>query len=55
MFTKPGIWISALFSGYSIVIMKNNIEERTVNVQIIAKVVVDKAELPESVHEETDP
>src|SRR5579864_4045469 len=38
----------------SVIIMQNNIEERTVNVQIVSNVIVDKAKLPESVHEEAD-
>ena len=41
--------------GCSVVIMKKNIKERTVNVQIIPSVVFDKAQFSEAVHEEADP
>jgi len=37
------------------VVMKYDIQQRTVDTQIMANVVVDEAELPESVHEEADP
>src|SRR3984957_7817205 len=37
------------------IVMKNNIEQRSVNAQMIAKIVVNKTELPESVHKEADP
>jgi hypothetical protein len=35
--------------------MQNNVQQRTVHTQIMSNVVVDEAELPESVHEEADP
>ena len=35
--------------------MKYDIQQRTVDTQIMSNVVVDEAELPESVHEEADP
>jgi len=37
------------------IVMKYDIQQRTVDTQIMSNVVVDEAELPESVHEEADP
>jgi hypothetical protein len=37
------------------VVMKYDIQQRTVDTQIMSNVVVDEAELPESVHKEADP
>ena len=37
--------------GCPFVIMKNYIEQRTVDPQMVADVVVDKPQLPESIHE----
>jgi hypothetical protein len=44
-------------SGFVIqsVVMKYDIQQRTVDTQIMSNVVVDEAELPESIHEEADP
>src|ERR1700733_4431854 len=39
---------------HPIVIMKENIQKRTVDAKIVSHVVVDKSQLPESVHEEAD-
>ncbi len=35
--------------------MKNDVKQRTVDVQVISHVIIDKAEFPEPVHEEADP
>ena len=37
------------------IVMKHNIQKRTVDMQIIPKIVIDKAKFPEPVHEKTDP
>ena len=44
------VWIA---SGKLVV--ENDIQERTVNLQPTAAVIIDKAQLPEPVHEKTDP
>src|SRR5271165_3386260 len=50
------VWAPS-FSGCagSIVIMKNDIKKRTVHAYGVSNIVVDKAKLPESVHEVADP
>src|ERR1700692_352777 len=39
---------------HPIVIMKENIQKRTVDTKIVSNVIVDKSQLPESVHEKAD-
>ena len=38
-----------------ILVVENNVEKRTVNLQIITAVIVDETQFPESVHEKADP
>ena len=49
-----GLVLVSRIHGCSVVIMKKNFKERTVNLQIIPGVVVDETKLAETVHEEAN-
>ena len=52
----PSLGIGSLVLGSRsrVIIMKKNVKQRTVNVYVVPMLVVDKAQLPELVHEETN-
>src|ERR1700722_20236119 len=51
----PSGWFcGARDRDHTIVIMKENIQKRTVDAKIVSNIIVDKSQLPESVHEKAD-